>query len=257
MKVAIVIPARLASTRFPRKILHSIFGLPMIEHVRRRCLLAGAELSVYIATCDPEIAEIIEGFGGTVIMTSPTHENGTSRTAEAIKNIDCSHVILVQGDEPLVLPRHIEYLFGAMKKNPELLAWNMTSNIINLNEIDDRAIVKCAIGTGGKILYCFRRSPSYASDAEMCTYTQKMMGMIGFRKDFLVNFSRIESSRLANIESIEQLNIIDAGFNLNSVNVEPSLPSVNTPDELLQVIECLRSDPEQVDLLNSILLSSK
>jgi 3-deoxy-manno-octulosonate cytidylyltransferase (CMP-KDO synthetase) len=86
----------------------------------------------------------------------------------------------------------------------------------------------------------------------MYSYTQKMMGMIGFRKDFLVKFSKIESSRIANIESIEQLNIIDAGFNLNSLHVEPSLPSVNTPNELLQVIELLTSDPYQVDLLNSI-----
>jgi 3-deoxy-manno-octulosonate cytidylyltransferase (CMP-KDO synthetase) len=252
MKVVIVIPARLASTRFPRKILHPIFGLPMIEHVRRRCLKASDELSVYIATCDTEIAEIIDGFGGTVIMTSPNHENGTSRTAEAIEKIDCSHVILVQGDEPLILPRHIEYLFESMKKNPELLAWNMTSNITNISELDDKSIVKCAIGTSGKILYCFRRSPSYASSNEMYSYTQKMMGMIGFRKDFLVKFSKIESSRIANIESIEQLNIIDAGFNLNSLHVEPSLPSVNTPNELLQVIELLTSDPYQVDLLNSI-----
>jgi 3-deoxy-manno-octulosonate cytidylyltransferase (CMP-KDO synthetase) len=257
MKVAIVIPARLASNRFPRKILHNILGLPMIEHVRRRCLLVSAELNVYIATCDPEIGEVIEGFGGSVIMTSPTHENGTSRTAEAIENIDCSHVILVQGDEPLVLPRHIEYLFESMKKKPDLLAWNMTSNITNINELDDKSIVKCAIGRGGKILYCFRRSPSYAISDELCTYTQKMMGMIGFRKDFLVSFSRIETSRIANIESIEQLSIIDAGFNLNSLRVEPSLPSVNTPDELLKVLDILKSDPLQIDLLNSIILSSK
>ena len=70
----------------------------MIEHVRRRALLSNSIKEVFVATCDDEIASTIEGFGGKVIRTSNTHTNGTSRIAEAVKDIECTHVILLQGD---------------------------------------------------------------------------------------------------------------------------------------------------------------
>ena len=120
MKIVAVIPAHLASVRFPGKILFKFHGLPMIEHVRRRALLSGAVSDVYIATCDEEIATAIRDFGGKVIMTANTHTNGTSRIAEAVQNIDCSHVVLLQGDEPLLLPRHLESLVNAIKENPAI-----------------------------------------------------------------------------------------------------------------------------------------
>ena len=108
MKIVAVIPAHLASVRFPRKILFDFHGLPMIEHVRRRALLSKSISDVYVATCDNEIADVIKSFGGKVIMTSNSHTNGTSRVAEAIADIECSHVMLLQGDEPLLLPRHLD-----------------------------------------------------------------------------------------------------------------------------------------------------
>ena len=108
MKIAAIIPARLKSTRFPNKILLPIEGMPMIEHVRRRALMCPVLSEVIVATCDEEIAEVIRAKGGRVIMTSDSHVNGTTRIAEAVAQVDCSHVILLQGDEPLLLPRHIQ-----------------------------------------------------------------------------------------------------------------------------------------------------
>ena len=108
MKQLVVIPARLNSQRFPSKILFDLKGLPMIEHVRRRVLLAEQVEEVYIATCDEEIKTVLGGYGAKVIMTSNQHKNGTTRVAEAVQNINCSEVILVQGDEPLISPLHID-----------------------------------------------------------------------------------------------------------------------------------------------------
>ena len=93
-----IIPAHLASVRFPRKVLHDFHGLPMIEHVRRRALMADGLCAVYVATSDREIADVVRSFGGEVIMTSPNHLNGTTRVAEAAAQLDCSHVILLQAD---------------------------------------------------------------------------------------------------------------------------------------------------------------
>ena len=83
-----VIPAHLASVRFPGKILFPFNGMPMIEHVRRRALLATGLDEVYVATCDRDIAEAVRAGGGKVIMTADTHRNGTSRVAEAVADLD-------------------------------------------------------------------------------------------------------------------------------------------------------------------------
>ena len=100
MREVVVIPARLNSLRFPKKILFNIKGLPMLEHVRRRVLLSKKVDNVFIATCDNEIKNVMESFGANVIMTSAKHLNGTSRVAEAIENIDCK-CYSIQGDEPI------------------------------------------------------------------------------------------------------------------------------------------------------------
>ena len=136
MKIIAVIPAHLASVRFPGKILFDFHGLPMIEHVRRRALLSDAISEVFVATCDEEIAEIVKGYGGQVIMTANTHTNGTSRVAEAVQDIDCSHVMLLQGDEPLLLPRHLDEFYQQISAQPECEAWNATGPIENDDELD-------------------------------------------------------------------------------------------------------------------------
>ena len=162
MKIVAVIPAHLASVRFPGKILFPFHGLPMIEHVRRRALLSETINEVYVATCDDEIAQAIEGFGGKVIRTANTHTNGTSRIAEAVQNIDCTHVILLQGDEPLLLPRHLDTIAHAIKNNLEGNAWNATGPIEYPEELDRHSFVKCAVSPENRIMFCFRRSPAYS-----------------------------------------------------------------------------------------------
>ena len=104
IKIAAIIPARMASTRHPGKPLIEIQDLPMIEHVRRRALLCGGFSEVVVATCDTEIVEVVETFGGKIIMTSKEHIMASDRVAEAARNLDCTHVINVQGDEILVRP---------------------------------------------------------------------------------------------------------------------------------------------------------
>ena len=136
MKITAVIPAHLASIRFPRKILFPFYELPMIEHVRRRALLSQAIDKIYVATCDKEIVDVVKGHGGDVIMTDNSHPNGTSRVAEAISKIDCTHVILLQGDEPLLLPRHVDAMANAILGNPEGDAWNATGPVESPDELD-------------------------------------------------------------------------------------------------------------------------
>lgn len=252
VKIVAVIPAHLASVRFPRKILFPFHGLPMIEHVRRRALLAKCALDVYVATCDAEIAAAVRQFGGRVIMTADTHKNGTSRVAEAAEQIDCTHVMLLQGDEPLLLPRHLETFAAAIEANAGGDAWNATGPIDHPEELDRHSFVKCATSATGRILYCFRRSPCYSDFERQQTFVRKILGIIAYRKDFLLSLAKMPPSVVEQAEFIEQMRIIENSFALQSVPVSPSLPSVNEPQEAQLVLDYIRSDAEQQSLLDQV-----
>lgn len=253
MKIVAVIPAHLASVRFPGKILFKFHGLPMIEHVRRRALLSGAVSDVYIATCDEEIASVITGFGGKVIMTANTHSNGTSRIAEAVQGIECTHVVLLQGDEPLLLPRHLESLVEAIKAKPEGDAWNATAPIEYEEELDRHSFVKCAVAKNDRIMFCFRRTPFFSELKHQQNIVRKILGLIAYRKDFLMQLTAMPPAPIETVEFIEQMRIIENGFTLQSVPVSPSLPSVNEPAEAHIVLDYIESNEEQKSLLNRIL----
>ena len=252
-KIIAVIPAHLTSIRFPGKVLFPFHGLPMIEHVRRRALLSKQIARIFVATCDQEIADVVREFGGQVIMTSNQHTNGTSRVAEAIQTIDCSHVLLLQGDEPLLLPRHLDQFIQAIIDNPEIEAWNATGPIESAEELDRHSFVKCAIASSQRILYCFRRSPGYSPFAQQQTYVRKILGMIAFKKDFLLTLAKQSTSQIEQVEFIEQMRIIENGSPLYSVPVNPSLPSVNEPCEADIVLEYLQKNSEQSKLLDFVL----
>ncbi len=253
MKIVAIIPARLASTRFPRKVLFPFHGLPMVEHVRRRALLSEAVSDVYVATCDREIADVVTRSGGKVVMTASTHANGTDRVAEAVKAVDCTHVLLLQGDEPLLLPRHMEAFSNAISTRPDGDAWNATGPLEGEEELDRHSFVKCAVSTSGRIMYCFRRTPCFSSFDTQKTFVRKMLGLIAYRKDFLLRLTSLPVSPIERAESIEQMRIIENAHNLWSVDVSPSLPSVNEPGETEVVLDYLQGNAEQRIMLERIL----
>ncbi len=252
MKIVAVIPAHMASVRFPGKILFPFHGLPMIEHVRRRALLSRAISDVVVATCDEDIASVIRGFGGRVVMTTNTHKNGTTRVAEALRDIDCTHVILLQGDEPLLLPRHLDSLTEAIRANPHGDAWNATGPIENVEELDRHSFVKCAVSQSGRIMHCFRRTPGYSSFEQQQGFVLKILGIIGYRKDFLMKVTTLPTAPVELAEFIEQMRILENDYSLQSVPVVPSLPSVNEPHDADIVLEYMRQNAEQRALLEKI-----
>jgi len=248
-----VIPAHLASVRFPRKSLFPFAGLPMIEHVRRRALLCKNLSDVYVATCDNEIADAITGFGGKVIFTSDKHLNGTSRVAEAVENLDCSHIMLLQGDEPLMLPRHVDQVIEQIYNGPAGDAWNATGPIESAEELDRHSFVKCAVADDDRVICCFRRSPCFSPFETQKAFIRKILGLIAYRKEFLATLTARPASRIERAESIEQMRIIENGFVLKSVPVNESLPSVNEPSEAEIVLDYIKNNPEQKSLLDCIL----
>ena len=247
-KIVAIIPAHLASVRFLRKILFPFLGYPMIEHVRRRAIMSSKIDDVYVATCDREIAEIIEGNGGKVIMTSDGHLNGTSRVAEASMKIDCTHVVLLQGDEPLLLPEYIDLICEAIRNKPHLDAWNGTGPIKSEAELDRHSFVKCAVNQNDKIMYCFRRSPSFAPLEQQIKTIRKVLGIIAYRKEYLELLIQLPPALTEISESIEQMRIVENDGEFFSVKFQESLPSVNEPHEVKIVEDYLRQNERQQDL---------
>ena len=251
-KIVGMIPARMASQRFPGKILFPFYDHPMIEHVRRRAVMASGLDDVFVATCDDEIAEVISGYGGKVIMTGHHHQNGTTRIAEAVEDIDCTHVMLLQGDEPLLLPEMVDQMATSIKDNPDGDSWNGTGPLEAEEELDRYSYVKCAIGADNNIMYCFRRSPGYADFEKQQHYIRKMFGLIAYRREFLMTLLSMPPSPAEISESIEQMRIIENGYRLTSVPFDFSLPSVNEPDEAQLIFDQLENDQRQRDLLAHI-----
>ena len=247
----------MASVRFPRKILFPFFSLPMIEHVRRRALLSKSLSEVLVATCDDAIAQVVNGFGGKVVMTANTHRNGTTRVAEAVKDIDCSHVMLLQGDEPLLLPRHIDSLVHAIEEQPNGDAWNATGPIESPDELDRHSFVKCVASKTGRVMHCFRRSPATCSTEAQFGFVRKILGLISYRRDFLMELVKLPAAPIENAEFIEQMRILENDGYLQSVRVDPSLPSVNEPYEADIVLEYIQHHPEQKALLEIIINQSR
>ncbi len=256
-KIVAFIPAHLASVRFPRKVMFEIHGLPMIEHVRRRAVLSGAFSEVIVATCDDEIDDLIKKYGGKVIRTANTHRNGTSRVAEAVEHVECSHVVLLQADEPLLLPEDLVYFSNSIKSDDsDTLSWNATGPIEDPSELDRHSFVKCFVNQSSRILFCFRRSPAYGKFEDSIKNIRKVLGIIGYTKDFLLKISSMPSADFETVEFIEQMRIIENEFVLRSVNFDHTLPSINEPGEVEEVLRVLRNE-EQRKYLEQVKVVSK
>ena len=252
-KIVAVIPAHLDSIRFPKKILYSFHNLPMVEHVRRRAMLCDTISKVLVATCDEEIADQVRKYGGKVVMTSDQHLTGTTRVAEAVEQIDCTHILILQGDEPLLLPQHLDLIVSHLVAEPGIDAWNVTGPINKSEELDKHSFVKCAVTEQSRIIYCFRRSPSHSDTDQQKSYIRKILGINAFRKSALMKLADLKPTRIEKAEFIEQMRIIEKGYNFRSVPVDYSTPSVNEPNDTIAILETLKNDRQQAALLKKIL----
>ena len=252
MNLKVIIPAHLNSLRLKEKILIDIHGLPMIEHVRRRVLLSKEISEVIVATCDLEIRKIVEGFGGKVIMTSNNHQNGTSRVAEAVSKIVCSHVLIVQGDEPLIHPEHINLMVKSILNNKKIKIWNGITSLNSIDDLTNRDLVKCFVNNKNQIGMCFRNNPGFSSFKKLNKSIFKIQGLIAFKKFFLMKLVNEPPSQFELAESIEQMRSIENGNQIRSVMLNKSFSSINNLEELKEVRNILKKNKLEKEILNAI-----
>jgi 3-deoxy-manno-octulosonate cytidylyltransferase (CMP-KDO synthetase) len=236
MRIIAVIPARMAASRFPGKPLAMIRGRTMIEHVYRRTKLCRALDDVLVATCDAEIAERVEGWGGRVVMTSASHERASDRVAEAARQVSGDIVVMVQGDEPLILPEMIDLAVAPLLASGDVECANLVSPISREEEFLDPNTIKVVMDRNGNALY-FSREPiptrTRMPFGDLVVF--KQVCVIPFTLRFLFRFTELEPTPLERAESIDMLRALEHGHRVRLVRTDHQTQSVDTPDDLRRV----------------------
>ena len=237
-KAIAILPARLESSRLPRKALKDICGLPMIVHVFKRCLLSKKLDEVYVATDSFEIKEVVEKYGGKVIMTSSKHETGTDRIAEAALELDAEIIVNIQGDEALVNPKYIDRVTNELIENPDI---NVGILVNSFSKKDSPSDIKVVLNKNNDVMYLSRSdipSGSRLNNPPML----KAYHIVPFRKKFLLEYAQMDRGSLEKIEFNEYVRILENGERIRAVYVESDAVSVDTPEDLKYVREVMPYD---------------
>ena len=247
MKVVSIIPARMGSSRFPGKPLADILGKTMIEHCYHRANSAARVDLTYVATCDQEIMDCVEGFGGNAVMTSSMHDRATTRSSEALEIIEKTHgcsfeiVVMVQGDEPLIAPEAISQTIQHFE-NEDVDIVNIMSPIFSESQFNDKNNIKVVIDASSNALY-FSREPiphNWVNAKDINRFMQT--GIIAFRRQSLINFNKMEESYLERLESVDMNRVLEAGMKIKMVASNTATIGVDVPEELDQVSKIMLLD---------------
>jgi 3-deoxy-manno-octulosonate cytidylyltransferase (CMP-KDO synthetase) len=234
----------MASSRFPGKPLIPILGLPMVEHVRRRALLAEGVDDVVVATCDASIFEAVTAAGGRAIMTADTHERCTDRVEEAMRSLRGDIVVMVQGDEPLLVPQAVERVAAPIRERPDVICTNLLSPLESEADLANPNIVKAACAQDGRVLFLSRAPiPFYRKRIDCPIFRQT--GIMAFRVDLLRRFSALPETPFERAESIDMLRLLEHNLPIHGVVVDCPTVGVDRPEDVPTVENWLRENPGQ------------
>ena len=245
MRIIGVIPARFGSTRFPGKPLERIAGKSLLQRVVEQCQKARSLAEVVVATDDERIAEVAAEFCA-VEMTRADHPSGTVRTAEVAARRPCEAIVNIQGDEPLIDPRVIDAVAGALDQNEMSTA---ATRIRHLAELDNPNTVEVVVNQAGRALYFSRRTVPYVRDAADRSPAEllvafpflKHLGIYGYRRETLLGLVRHAVSPLEHAEKLEQLRALEHGIQIAVVTVDYDSIGVDVPADIERVEAILRA----------------
>ena len=240
MKVIAVIPARLRSTRFADKVLAKDTGKFLIQHTYERACLAKLPEKVIIAADDEKVLAAAETFGAECVLTSPDHQSGTDRIAEAVADMDVEIIVNLQGDEPEIDPGNIDYLARMLMDNPDCPMATLAAEFQNAEQVSDPNIVKAIIGCNNEAIYFSRwpipydREKSGVGDVKQYL---RHIGIYAYRKKFLLEITALPQTPLEKIEKLEQLRAIENDFSILVGKVEHTCDGIDTPEQYAEFVE--------------------
>ncbi len=248
-KVVAIIPARFDSTRFPGKPLAVLKGKPLIQHVHEKVAFANLINDIFVATDNKSIFDTVTSFGGRAVMTSSGHHSGTDRVAEAAKDIDCDIIVNVQGDEPFIKPEMVDDVVRLLNDDHGASISTLAKRTADVKEILSPDTVKVVTDHEGYALY-FSRSPipyyrdewkGLGSITSTTAHVEvfKHIGIYGFRKDVLMNFTDMGQCRLEMSEKLEQLRALAYGIRIKVKETPYDTFGIDTIEDLRKAEEWL------------------
>ncbi len=239
MKMMIVIPARLASSRLSQKLLLRAGGKSVLQHTYEAASRATVTDHVIVAADDPRLVAEVNSFGGEARLTSVDCESGTDRIAEiALLHDDVEIFINVQGDEPELDPSAIDTVASLLASHPDADIATAACPIGKVEKLADPACVKVVMGSDDRAIYFSRAAVPHARDgfsnsllgAQPPVYWQHL-GLYAYRRDFLLWFATQPPGRLETIEKLEQLRAVEAGKTIVVAPVGPSPRGIDTLED--------------------------
>lgn len=229
-KIIAVIPARLQSKRLPNKLLMKINDTTILEHVINRLILSNSFSKIIIASPNTRIKKIVKKYKKLIFFKSKIkHFSGTSRSIEAVRNLNFSKLVVVFGDEPLIKPSEIRYFVNQILLDNKNLIWNATIKLKNFKELKNRKIVKCFLDQNKNIID-LKRYCNSNSILELKKNIHKSVGLIAFRSSILKDVINLKK----NSEGIEQLNFIrDKNFSIKSIKLNYNFFSINNLNDFI------------------------
>ncbi|MFH0947964.1 MAG: 3-deoxy-manno-octulosonate cytidylyltransferase [Elusimicrobiota bacterium] len=229
MNIVGIIPARYNSTRFPGKPLVKILRKPMIQWVYEASLKSKLLDEIIVATDDKRIFDVASGFGAKVVMT-PECSSGTDRLAFVCKKINCDIVVNIQGDEPLIKSEIIDGAIEPLIKSKNIQISTIATDFENEKEKTNQNNVKVILDKNNFAIYFSRLS---------LPNSLKHIGIYVYRKNFLLEFSKMEQTLLETSEKLEQLRIIENGYKIYVAKTKYKTVGVDTEDDLQKVRKVL------------------
>ena len=238
MRAVAVIPARLASTRLPRKMLREIGGRPLIGRVYEAVRSSNRLAEVIVATDSDEIMAVCQRNGWKVQLTSSAHRSGTERVHEISQSVAADVYLNVQGDEPLTRPEHIATLIELMEDTSVQVGTLITP--AGTADVENPSAVKAVADANGRALYFSRATIPYDRDRAGSKYF-KHLGVYAYRKPALDRFVALPESPLERSERLEQLRFLENGIPIHVAETAYDTVGVDTEEDLRRVEEILRT----------------
>ena len=240
-QTAIIVPCRLESTRFPRKLLHKIKGRPLLRWVAERIAREAPEFPLWFAVDHELLRDCVAEAGCKAIMTSGAHQSGTDRIAEANRTVGATRVINVQADEPLVTGAQIRALDALLAGGAPMAT--LATPFRRAVDFSNPNQVKVVLAPAARRALYFSRSPMpYARDRDgiiddawiAANPCYKHLGLYGYQWDLLQKFAKLPMGRLEQIEKLEQLRVLENGYTIACDITEDPTIGVDTPEDAVK-----------------------
>lgn len=231
MNATVIIPARLQSSRFPRKVLANRTGRPLVQHAVDQVRKCRRVRQILVAADDLAVAEALKPFGTEVVITDPNHPSGTDRIAEVATRLDDELIVNVQGDEPEIEPATVDLLIERMVASGNKMGTVVTP-FAPPRDPSDPNIVKAVVAIDGTALYFSRHAIPFKRDIDGPSPTYfHHLGIYGYRRDFLLEFSSWQPTPLELAEKLEQLRALEHGVRIDTIRIASAPNGIDTEQQ--------------------------